>query len=180
MVVALAAVAGTSLPIYLTGRQRRADKREDWARQDQVAAKAEAVAEQAAEAATLLRARQDEVAAQAAEAAKLLLAANERVAVQSSEAAAVVNGKLAQIHELVNSNLTAQMEEAHGALTQQLVLMREVVSLNRAAGREPSDEAMAAIAIIEAKVTELQVRLADRAKVTEIADAKVNVNDARH
>jgi hypothetical protein len=172
-IVAVGVVAGPLLLAYLTGRQRSRDKREDWARQDAVAAKAQAVADQAKEAAELLRTRQDEVAAQAAEAARLLLAANERVAIQSGEAAAVVNGKLAQIHELVNSNLTAQMEEAHGALTQQLVLMREVVSLNQAAGREPSPDAIEAITVIEAKVAELHAKLTDRAKATEIADAKV-------
>jgi hypothetical protein len=166
IIVAIGVIVGPLLLAYLTGRQRSRDKAEDWARQDAVAA-------QAAEAARLLEERQDAVARKAAEAARLLLAANERVAKQSREAADVVNGKLAQIHELVNSNLTTQMEEAHGALTQQLVLMREVVALNRAAGREPSTGAVDAIAVIEAKVGELRAKLADRAKATEIADRKV-------
>jgi hypothetical protein len=173
VILAAGVVVGPLLLAYLTGRQRSKDKQEDWARQDAVAAKADAVADQAAEAARLLRERQDEVATQAAEAARLMLAANERVAKQSADAAEVVSGKLGQIHELVNSNLTAQMEEAHGALTQQLVLMREVIALHRAAGREPSAEAVEAIALIGTKVGELHAKLADRAKATEIADAKV-------
>lgn len=155
VVVALAAVAGTSLPVWLTGRQRGRDRREDWARQDTVAARVEAVADRAAEA------------------ARVLLVANERVAEQAAADAAEVSGKLGQIHELVNSSLTAQMEEAAAALSQQAVLMREVVALNRAAGREPSTEALDAIDAIDARVAELQARLTDRAKSTKIADAQV-------
>jgi len=159
VLVAALAVAGTSLPVWLTGRQRSRDQRADWARQDAVAAKAEAAIDKAAE--------------RAAETARLLLAANKKVAEQAASDAAEVSGKLGQIHELVNSSLTAQMEEAAAALSQQAVLMREVVALNRAAGREPSPEALDAIATIEARVAELQARLTDRAKSTQIADAKL-------
>lgn len=155
VLVAALAVAGTSLPVWLNGRQRRLDKREDWARQDAVAARAEAVAERVAET------------------ARVLLVSNEHVAEQAASDAAEVSGKLGQIHELVNSSLTAQMEEAAAALSQQAVLMREVVALNRAAGREPSPEALDAIATIEARVAELQARLTDRAKSTVIADAQL-------
>lgn len=132
-IVAVGVIVGPLFLAWLTGRQRSAEKREDWARQDAVADKVDAVASQARKAAELLRTRQDEVA-----------------------------GKLNQIHDLVNSNLTTQMEEALAALTQQVVLMREVVDLNRAAGREPSRAAIEAIGIIEAKVGELHAKLADR------------------
>lgn len=148
VVVAAGAAVSTLLTALLTGRQIRAGKEQDWARQDLVAAKAE-------------------------EAARLLLAANERVAEQTAQAAKVTGGKLDSIHELVNSNLSAQMEEAHAALSQQLVLMREVIALHMAAGRKPSTDALQAIAVIERKVSELGAQLADRAKVTEIADAKL-------
>jgi hypothetical protein len=166
LIVAAGAAATTLLTTWLNARQIRAGKEQDYARQDQVAA--------------LLEARQDAaevkaeaVATKAAEAARLLLASNERVAHQTVAAAEVTNGKLAQIHELVNSNLTRQMEEAHAALTQQLVLMREVIALHKAAGRPPSKEALNAIDAIELKVAEFGTQLADRAKATEIADAKV-------
>jgi hypothetical protein len=165
-IVAAGAAVTTLLTTWLNARQIRQGKAQDYARQDQVAA-------QAAVAAQLLEARQDATEARAAEAARLLLAANERVAKQSADAAEVTNGKLAQIHELVNSNLTRQMEEAHAALTQQLVLMREVIALHKTAGRPPSTDALNAINAIELKVAELGAQLADRAKATEIADAKV-------
>ena len=166
LLTALIVTAGALLTIWLNGKQLRAGKAQDYARQDQVAA--------------LLEARQDaaeakaaEVADKAEEAAELLLAANERVAHQSAEAAEVTNGKLAQIHELVNSNMTIQMEETHDALAQQLVLMREIIALHKAAGRPPSPEALEAISTLGEKVGELKSQLSDRAKATEVADAKV-------
>ena len=155
---------GALITTVINGWQIRAGKKQDYERQDAVAA-------QAAVAAALLEERQNAAEEKAAEAATLLLAANERVAKQSADAAEVTNGKLNQIHELVNSSLTAQMEEAYAALTQQLVLMREVIALHTAAGRQPSQDALNAIGIIERKVAELGATLSDRAKATEIADA---------
>jgi len=164
--LALIVAGGALLTTVLNGWQIRRGKTQDYERQDAVAA-------QAAEAARLLEARQDAAEAATAKAAKDLLAANEQVARQAAEAAAITNGKLEQIHELVNSTLTAQMEEAHAALTQQLVLMREVIALHTAAGRKPSQEALDAVEVIARKVAELGARLDDRAKATVIADAKV-------
>jgi hypothetical protein len=178
--VALAAVVGASLPTYLTGRQRSAEKRQDWARQDQVAAMAEAraaaaehrafeaasaardVATQAREAARLLEQRQNAQAAEAAETAHALLISNEKVAVQAAQSTAVVTAKLSQIHDLVNSNLTSQMDIAHVASVQQLLLMHEVVRLNRAAGSEPPQSALDAIATLEQRIAEMASVLKDR------------------
>lgn len=166
LIVAAGAATTTLLTTWLNARQIRAGKEQDYARQDHVAAQLEA-RQDAAEA------KAEGVAKQAAEAAKLLLASNKLVAEQSAHAAEVTNGKLAQIHDLVNSNLTAQMGEAHGALMQQLVLMREVIALHKAAGRNPSKDALDAIEVIERKIAELGAQLADRAAVTATADSKV-------
>lgn len=166
IVVAVGALLTTALTTTLNAWQIRKGKDQDYARQDAVAA-------QAAEAARLLEARQDAIQHKAEEAAQLLLDSNKRVAVQAARAFEITNGKLAQIHELVNSNLTAQMEEAHAALIQQLVLMREVVSLNMASGRKASIESMQAISIIERKVAELGAKLNDRAEATKIADSQL-------
>jgi hypothetical protein len=168
LIVASGALLTTLLTTWLNARQIRAGKAQDYARQDQVAA-------QLAERQDAAEAKAAQVAAKAEEAAELLLAANERVAAQTAEAAELTNGKLAQIHELVNSNLTMQMEETHDALVQQLVLMREIISMHRAAGRPPSPEALDAVSALSMKVGELQSRLTDRAKATEVADAKVSV-----
>jgi len=169
--VALIVVIGGTMTTLLQAWLIRRGKAQDYARQDEVAA-------HAAEAAELLAARQDaaevkadKVARKAAEAASLLLAANERVAEQSAHAAEVTNGKLAQIHELVNSNLTRQMEDTRDAQAQQEILMMEVIRLHKAAGREPSKEALDAIAAIRAKVAKATTELGARAKATVAADA---------
>jgi hypothetical protein len=143
----------------------RAARKEDWARQDAVAA-------QAAEAARLLLERQDKTAAAAAETARRLVTANERVATTAAAAAAETNGRLGQIHELVNSSMTTQMEDAHTALVQQAIYMREVIRLNEEAGRKPDTAALAALAALEARVTELAAKLRDRAVATTVADAQ--------
>lgn len=148
VIVAGAAIATPLLTAWLNAKIINAGKQQDYARQDLVAAKAE-------------------------EAAILLLAANERVAKQTKEAAQITNGRLDQIHELVNSTMTAQMEENHQALAQQLVLMREVISLNSAAGRKPSNDALDAIAKLEHKVQELGDKLRMREEVTRVADSKL-------
>jgi len=192
LIVATGGAATTILTVWLTGRQVRAGKDQDYKRQDEVAAqaaeaakllaerqdaaeaKADEVVRQAAEAARLNEERQDAIQKQTAEAAKLLLAANERVAEQSAHASEVTNGKLNQIHELVNSNLTVQMSENHQALMQQFILMKEIIRLNRLAGQEPSQEALDAAKAIAIRINELGAQLNDRAKATEIADKKVH------
>src|SRR5687767_8500051 len=116
LIVAAGAIVTPLLTAALMAHLARKGKEQDWARQD-------AVAEQAAEAAALLLACQsasdektEAVARQAAEAAALLLASNKLVAEQAAASAQVISGKLAQVHDLVNSNLFAQMQESHGAL----------------------------------------------------------------
>jgi len=196
LIVAMGGAMTTILTVWLTGRQVRAGKAQDYERQDAVAlqaaeaakllaerqdaaeAKADEVVRQAAEAARLNEERQDAIQKQTAETAKLLLAANERVAEQSAHASEVTNGKLSQIHELVNSNLSAQMSENHEALEQQVALMREIIRINRLAGLEPSQAVRDALAAVEARAFELGAQLVDRAKATEIADRKVD-NDAQ-
>lgn len=132
-IVAIGTVLSPVLLAWLTGRQRQAEKREDWKRQDQVAE-------------------------QAAKAAALLLAQNEVVA----EAAGVINEKLDTIHTLVNSQMTAALQSELDAVTRELAMMREVVALRQANGQEPSRESVGAMAATEAKITELQSVLADR------------------
>jgi hypothetical protein len=140
-------------------------RRQDFARQDQVA-------EQAAKAAELLRTRQDQVAAQAAEAARLLLEANERVAEQSAQAFAATQRQLGQIHTLVNSNLTEAQGRELEATRAMLVTMQEVVDLKRQRGVEPSQEAIDAIAATRSRVEALSQSLAQKAEQTKVADAK--------
>jgi hypothetical protein len=150
-----ASIVGPALISQLSARQRRAERREDYARQDAVAKAAEE-REQRQEAAA------HEVAVQAAEAAKLLLAANERVAEQTAEASARTDGKLNQIHELVNSTLTGAMQAELVAREAQAELVRRF-----------QPDQTAEIAALDSTISELRAKLADRAKQTEIADAQV-------
>jgi hypothetical protein len=100
IIALISAFSITMAPLLLSNlnnRQRRAEKIEDYTRQDQVAAKA-------------------------AEAAHLLLAENRRVAASAAQ----THAQLSQIHVLVNSNMTAAMQGQLVALKGQLVLMERL------------------------------------------------------
>jgi hypothetical protein len=153
-----AAIVGPLLLARRLDRQQRRKEVRDYKRQDAVAARAAEVATQAAETARLLlerqdaaATRQDEVAAKAAEVASKL-----------AETTTVTNGKLDDIHRLVNSNMSTAMQSELDALETSLAMMREVVDLKRAAGREPTREALAAIDATSAKIREARSALADR------------------
>jgi hypothetical protein len=159
LIVAFAALLGPMLLAHQQSRQRRREKAEDAAQRkeerDEDYARQDAVAER-------LTRRQNEVAAETAETAALLLDANERVAAQTVETAAVTNGKLDQIHELVNSTLTGAMQAQLVALEAQLAMIRRF-----------QPDATEEITQLEADVIELRGKLADRARQTEIADAQL-------
>jgi hypothetical protein len=140
-------------------RQHREDRDAEWRRQDEVALRAQKAAED-------LAASQKRIADQAAEAATLLLANNERVAANQLE----TSGKLETIHELVNSTLTHAMQSEFEAVGRELSVMREILELRRSGGQEPTQAALAAIAATETKLAELDAALADRAA----AQARVN------
>ncbi len=148
--MALIAATGTILsPLllaYMTNRQRRVEKREDYKRQDLVAA-------------------------QAAEAAALLLAANERVA----ESTAVTNEKLDVIHTLVNSHMTAAMQSEFDATVRELAVMRELAAVHEAAGRQPGEHTVSAIEVTQSKVDELRTNLVERLEQTRLADHRAAV-----
>jgi hypothetical protein len=177
-VTVIIAVQAVAL-LLIQGHQRRAEKREDYRRQDLVAARAAEAAHlleqrqeesdrQGAETAAKLLERQDAIAAQAAEAARLLVANNEQVASSNADTKA----SLTQIHTLVNSDMTSRMESELAAKRENLVLLREVIELHRAAGREPTTEALATIDAVEAKIAELSNLLAERVAKTKIAEAQ--------
>lgn len=143
-VIVVAVIVSVIAPMVvgvMTNRQRRAEKREDWA-------------------------RQDAVAAQAAQAARLLLAENEKV----REAAESTQQKLDVIHVLVNSNMTAAMQAELDATRRDLVSLREVARLNEEAGRPMTEDAGAVIAETEQRIAKLAADLRDRLEQTVVAD----------
>jgi hypothetical protein len=162
LIIAVPTVIATSVvPIFLailTNGARRAEKIEEYARQDLVTARTQEVAKQAAEAASLLAARQDDAAAQAAIAAKLLLAANERVAASAK----ATNNKLDTIHTLVNSNMTAAMQSELDATVRELAVMMELIELKKGMGTHPSVDTLAALKSANDKIVELGAVLRDR------------------
>lgn len=156
LIVAGSALAtGIGSPLLLSWQQekhRRTQQAEDYARQDAVAA-------QAAEAARLLLERQDAAAEADKIRNKLLLANNERVAA----AAQATNGKLDQIHTLVNSSMTAAMQAQYDATV-------ALVSVLRRLGQ--SAETDAEIEAAQRKADELRAALSDRLTQTKTADAQ--------
>jgi len=134
-------------------RLHREDRDAEWARQDEIAARAAATA-------ASIEAAQRGAAERADEAARLLIDNNERVAKSQLE----TNGRLDVIHTLVNSSMTAAMQSEFDAVTRELAMMREVVELKKASGMEPSAAALAAVKTTEAKLNELAVTLEDRAR----------------
>lgn len=155
LVVALfVAVIGPLLLSWLNGIQRRKEKIEDYARQDEVADRATAVAEQAATA------------------AQLLVEDNKRVALAAAGAADKTFGKLDEIHTLVNSNMTAAMQAELDATVREVAMMREVGALHLAAGRDPSAEAEAAIVATEGRIAELRSALEDRHAAQDQVDSQ--------
>jgi len=157
------------LMAVITNRSRRAEKEQDYARQD-------TVARQAAEAARLLSEQQkisiiktEEVAKQAAEAAKILSEQQAKTSARAEEVAELLsrnttttNNKLEVIHTLVNSNLTSSMQSEHDATRRELAMMLEVIELKKVAGLVPSIETLAEVEATKIKIAELSARLADR------------------
>lgn len=152
-----AAVASTVSPLLLSrlnDKQAHAIQLANYARQDQVAAKAAEVAAQAAEAARLLLLRDAEVA---------------RIAKENAEATAAT---LASIHTLVNSTLSGAIEGELDARTKLFAALDELRQRDIADGRTSTPEESAALVVVQDKITELTATVAERAAQTELADAQ--------
>lgn len=170
----------------ISNRQRRNEQLEDYTRRSMVATRAEEterlllerqniIAEKVQEAANLLAIQQRAVSEKAEETASLLLESNERVA----KSALLTNGKLDQIHTLVNSNMTAAMTAVLDAREISLQLMKEVSALKAAAGRPPSKSSISAINQAQKKVSKIKADLAHRLKQTEISEKQINISEEK-
>jgi hypothetical protein len=148
-------------------KTRREEKKADWARQDEVALRAENAAELVTQTAKLLRERQDASDVADAETARLLLEQNELVAQTSRE----THEKLEVIRVDVNSNMTAAMQAELDATVRELALMNVVLGLRKTAGDEPDQEALVAIKATEERIAELRAKLNDRLSSADAAAA---------
>jgi hypothetical protein len=160
IIVALAAVAGTSLPIYISGRQRSREKVEDWARQDAVAAKA-------AEAARLLLAAQKASIERTDEVARLAAEADKRTATKLD--AIDTQGKA--IHVLVNQKLTDVIRQALAATVALEVLLEEAIERTRAAGGQPTHMDLTRLDETRRSIVDLKANLQQRAENQAEVDA---------
>ena len=174
--------ASITAPLILahrTERMHREDQLADYQRQDKVAAEAAKtarataeqvrdVAEQAAEAASILRAAQAESIRRTDEVARLAAQQAEVTTARLDD----TNSKLDVIHGLVNSTLSAALQSELDALVTSLAMMHEVIDLKKAGGHEPTEEAVIAFQATEAKIAELRATLADRLKQAEVIAAQ--------
>lgn len=151
LIVAVPAMLSPLLMAWLTNRNRRMEKQEDYKRQDDVAAKAEQVAQ-------LLLDRQTEVSAATTKAAALLEVNTKAV----SETAAATQTQLKTLTGMVDGNFTRLMEAELEAIAHGLVLSRQVAALTFTAGHEPTSESVAAILATEVKIAELREAIAER------------------
>jgi hypothetical protein len=169
LIAAITAASSVFAPVLLlifNNRAQRSLKKQDWDRQDAVAA-------QAAEAARLLLARQETIAAKAREAAGLLVESNERVADAARAATQETNGKLDVIHKLVDGHMTESMQSEHDATKRELVLLLHVVELNKAMNRDPGIDALAEIEATRKKIAELGAKLAERLRQVQLAEQNI-------
>ena len=135
--VAVALISSVVAPTILHVLANRT-RREDWARQDAVAARV----------------------AEAARAAQGVAARVEEVAVEARSAQADNAARLERIHKDVNSNLTAAMEAQLEATRAQLVLMER--EERKDTGEFKPRLAREVIDAVRAKVASLEASVADR------------------
>src|SRR6185436_21181642 len=131
VLVALIVAASAVVNLWITGRQRRADKREDYARQDKLRQEDKEA--------------RDAVAAQAAHAAELLLESNDRVAATAAatevqlgeikDIAADTNTVGKQTHTLVNSNMDEQKQFLLRSTERELAASTSMLALLESLGR---------------------------------------------
>jgi hypothetical protein len=165
IIVALGGIASPIVMAWLTNRNARQMREEDYARQDVVAARLTRRQDEA-------EAKAAEVAAQAAVAAQLLVDSNHK----QEEIAKTQNAKLDQIHSLVNSNLTAAMQDQLDTRISNLALLVEAGDAKKAAGLPQNEETLGAIYQTRIKIDELTAKLADRKKQTLQAAAQLAVD----
>jgi hypothetical protein len=163
--IALIAAAGPALVTWLTiranGRERRKDQIQTWKRAD-------AVAEQAAEAARLLLAAQQES-----------IARTDAVAKHVADSTTKTSAQLAVIHTLVNSTLTAALLASLDASRGELVAVLRMADMQREHGGVVSEEDAAAILALRRKVGELSAEMQEREAQTRTADTQIATEAAR-
>jgi hypothetical protein len=128
--------------------------------------------------------RQDEVAAQAAQAARDLLGAQQEMQRRTDEVARLAaenadraDTKLNQIHTLVNSDMTAARQSELDQTRAMLVVLKRVTALAALRGEHADPEDLDAIARTEKRISSLEAILADRmVQLREVEAAAASVH----
>jgi hypothetical protein len=135
--------------------ERRADKDQDWARQDAVSDRLLASNALVAKSANKLL-----------ESSALVVAS---ASVTEERLKELVIGQT-QIHTLVNSNLTAAKQAQLEALEAKLTVQREMTAFRKQVGKDVDKEALANMEATAIKIAELKAELADRLAQTDAAE----------
>lgn len=155
LIVAFFGAASPLLLSWLTNRNVRKNREQDWKRQDEVA-------NRAAEASRKMLSRQDAATAAQEEATRTAVVARQQsFALQSAT------------HTLVNSNYGVVLKAELDSTKRELAALREIMALKAAAGQQPSVEALSVIETAERRIVELEAILADRHRKDELAMAQI-------
>lgn len=146
--IVVVSVLGPTVLLRLQGKQRREDLAIQWARDDALSARAEAIGQR-------------------------VVQANQHTAEVVEATASSTASKLEVIHTLVNSQLTKALESERDAIRRELAMMEEVVAMKKTMGAAPSEGVLAAIAFTKAKLKDLELQLEDRARQQEIVDMQL-------
>lgn len=137
---------------------KRTEKQEDYARQDAVAARVDAAAKQAADAAKLLVEAQTATIARTDEVARLAAESDQQIRNQLQ----AIDEQGKQIHILVNSDMTAARTNERDQVRLTLLALKRVQALSLKLGVAIADDELKAIEAAEQRIVELDAILADR------------------
>lgn len=137
---------------------KRTEKQEDYARQDAVAARVDAAAKQAADAAKLLVEAQTATIARTDEVARLAAESDQQIRNQLQ----AIDEQGKQIHILVNSDMTAARTNERDQVRLTLLALKRVQALSLKLGVAIADDELKAIEAAEQRIIELDAILADR------------------
>jgi len=169
----IVALIAPALLAINTARLATLSKRQDWARQDLVAAR--------------LEKKQDDIAKAAQKTADLLVKAQEEtirrtdvVAKRAREADDDIQAQLKQIHTLVNSDMTAARKAELVAVETALGLLNRVIAINHRAGMPISSDDRESKDDKETRIEELKTIIADRnAQMVEVEHEKQDAADVK-
>ena len=131
--------------------QHREDRDAEWARQDQVALKAE-------RATVELAVSQKRIADQAETAANLAAERDAKVSGQLSR----IDAQAHRIHTLVNSDMTAARQSERDQAQAMITVLRKVITLAEERGLVPEESDVDSLQVAEQRVMDLDRILADR------------------